>query len=193
MKKLDTLDDIKKPGAKNDTGKLRYDLLDDIAEEALVAVLTFGANKYTPNGWRKVESAFDRYFAALRRHARDIRKYLRTGKPSDRIDAETLFPSSAQLLCNAMFICALDIAAHEGESFDGKEAARIALERWNAIKQGKNPLLIGNLTDVRFFVETGTRPLRVGSMLAPKSRKQRHPKRAKKKSKKSLAHQSAMR
>lgn len=162
--RLDTLEEIKKPGAKNDAGKLRYDLLDDIAEEALVAVLTFGEYKYTANGWRKVPDAADRYYAALRRHAKDLRKYLRTREPAHRIDRETGFPTSAQLLCNALFICALDIAAHEGEDFDGATAVRGAITRWNEhlAKKAAQEELSASIERVTAapgsFIEPGTRP-----------------------------------
>lgn len=132
MARLDSITDLKKPGAKNDAGKLRFDLIDDIAEEALVAVLTLGAAKYTPGGWREVEDPYARYWSALRRHAKDLRKYLRTRNAEDRIDYETGLPTSAQLLCNAMFLCALDIAEHEGEGFDGAEAAKQAIAKGRA-------------------------------------------------------------
>lgn len=136
MKRLDTLDEIKTPGAKNDVGKLRYDLADDLADEALIAVMTFGANKYTPNGWRLVDGAIDRYYGAIRRHARELRRFLKSGDPAHRLDRETGFPHSAQLLCNAYFICAIDLALHQGD-FDGAAAADEALKRWTAILEQK--------------------------------------------------------
>lgn len=131
MSRLDTIDQINKPGAKNDAGKLRYELLDDLADEALTAVMTFGAKKYTPNGWRQVVEPLDRYYAALRRHAREMRRFQKTGDPKDRFDRETGFPHSAQLLCNAYFICAIDLAVHQGD-FDGAAAAEEAWKRWQA-------------------------------------------------------------
>lgn len=139
-KRLDTLDVIKTPGAKNDAGKLLYHLVDDGALEALVAVLTLGAAKYTEGGWRKVEDAFVRYDDALMRHRREFRRFLddqkKNGKhasPALRKDNETQLPHTAQLLCNAMFLCALDLAMHD-PGFEGTAAVHQAIEMWNARK-----------------------------------------------------------
>lgn len=155
-KRLDTIKDITKPGAKNDAGKLRYDLIDDLAEEAMVAVLTFGALKYTAHGWQKVPEPLARYFAADRRHLRGMRRFWQTKNPTDRIDAETGFPHSAQHLCNAMFLCALDLAEND-PSFDGMKAAQEAWERWkkilSAAQKKRSPV--------------------VESMLAPKGKRRR--------------------
>ena len=55
-------------GRKDDTGKLRYDLLPMHAIDEIVGVLTFGAKKYAPDNWRHVEDAEKRYYAAAMRH-----------------------------------------------------------------------------------------------------------------------------
>jgi hypothetical protein len=55
-------------GVKDDQGKARWDLLPWKAMAGLVAVLTFGAKKYSPNGWRTVPNAKDRYTSAMMRH-----------------------------------------------------------------------------------------------------------------------------
>ncbi len=55
-------------GRKDDTGKLRYDLLPPEALEELVKVYTMGAGKYTDRNWEKgIE--FSRIFAAMQRHS----------------------------------------------------------------------------------------------------------------------------
>ena len=54
-------------GTKHDQGKLRYDLIPPIALEQVVEVLTFGANKYRANDWRK-GFEYSRLFAATLRH-----------------------------------------------------------------------------------------------------------------------------
>jgi hypothetical protein len=59
------------PGAKLDAGKPRAGLVLGGFSRALVAVSevgTFGAAKYTPNGWRSVPSGVERYTDALWRH-----------------------------------------------------------------------------------------------------------------------------
>lgn len=143
-KTLSSTEDVKKPGAKNDAGKLLYHLVDDDAHEALVSVLTLGAHKYSPGGWRHVEDAFDRYDDALMRHRRELRRFIKCikgGRPvaevnQYRIDQETGLPHAAQLQCNAHFIAALDIF-HFDPTFDGTEAAREAIRRWEAVKASK--------------------------------------------------------
>lgn len=57
------------PGAlKYDADKPRWDLLPYDAIGAIVEVMTFGARKYAPDGWRAVPDGRARYFAALMRH-----------------------------------------------------------------------------------------------------------------------------
>jgi hypothetical protein len=59
------------PGAKLDAGKVRAGLVLGGFSRALWAVSevgTFGARKYTPNGWRSVPDGIERYTDALERH-----------------------------------------------------------------------------------------------------------------------------
>lgn len=53
-------------GIKFDDEKPRYDLLPPTAIDTMVRVLTFGAKKYSPDNWKKVERV--RYIAAAMRH-----------------------------------------------------------------------------------------------------------------------------
>lgn len=55
-------------GEKHDTGKLRWDLLHYDAIEEVVRVLTYGAQKYDDENWKKVPGLRRRYFAAAMRH-----------------------------------------------------------------------------------------------------------------------------
>jgi hypothetical protein len=55
-------------GVKLDSGKLLMSLIPHEALTGLAEVLTFGANKYTPNGWQSVENAQQRYTDAFLRH-----------------------------------------------------------------------------------------------------------------------------
>ena len=84
-------------GKKNDTGKARYDLVSPEFEEAVAKVLTFGAEKYEPNNWQKVEDGKDRYYSALRRH---LAAY-RTG---EKVDEESGLSHLAHAACNIMFL-----------------------------------------------------------------------------------------
>lgn len=55
------------PGTKHDGGKLRVDLVDPMFVRATAAGLTFGANKYGDDNWRKgIQQS--RVFGALLRH-----------------------------------------------------------------------------------------------------------------------------
>ena len=55
-------------GRKDDDGKPQYRLLPTRSLAAIVDVLTFGAQKYTPDNWRKVPDAQTRYTDAMLRH-----------------------------------------------------------------------------------------------------------------------------
>lgn len=88
-------------GVKYDDGKLRYDLVPVRAERLLVEVLTYGAVKYAPDGWRTVPNAKERYTAALLRH-------FAAWRAGERDDAESGLPHIAHVLCNAAFLSELD-------------------------------------------------------------------------------------
>lgn len=55
-------------GRKDDSGKLRYDLLPPDALDEVARVFTIGAAKYADRNWEKGMS-WGRVFAALMRHA----------------------------------------------------------------------------------------------------------------------------
>ncbi len=63
--------DQHEPGAKLDNGKNRMALCLHGFSRAVIQVgevTTFGAVKYTPNGWKSVENAEERYLDAAYRH-----------------------------------------------------------------------------------------------------------------------------
>ena len=62
--------DQHEPGAKLDNGKVRAGVLADFGEalDAVAMVGTYGANKYTRNGWESVPNAIERYTDAKWRH-----------------------------------------------------------------------------------------------------------------------------
>lgn len=73
-----------KPGRKNDHDKLCWDLLPVEPIEDIVRILTRGARKYTPENWKYVVGARDRYYAATMRHLAAWRKGHRRDKESGR-------------------------------------------------------------------------------------------------------------
>lgn len=88
-------------GTKADNGKLRFDLLDPEFEEYVAQVLTYGAEKYAPDNWKKVNDPVNRYYAALRRHLNAWRK-------GEKTDAESKLPHLAHVAANAMFLLYFD-------------------------------------------------------------------------------------
>ena len=91
-------------GVKYDTEKLRYDLIPPAATQALAVVLTYGARKYAPGGWRSVPDAVPRYTAALMRH-------LEAWRAGEERDPESGLPHLAHVLCNSAFLVELTGAA----------------------------------------------------------------------------------
>lgn len=82
-------------GRKFDSGKLRWDLyMFDVAED-VVEILTYGAAKYDPNNWQKVD--IERYKAAFMRH------YVAWLLGEER-DKESGLTHLAHAGCNLMFM-----------------------------------------------------------------------------------------
>jgi hypothetical protein len=88
-------------GVKDDGGKLMWSLLPWKALQGLVKVLTFGAKKYSPEGWRTVPDAKARYTAALLRHLYAL-------NVGEKIDSESGLRHIDHLLCNAAFLAELE-------------------------------------------------------------------------------------
>lgn len=82
-------------GLKYDDDKLRWDLLPFDVVEGVVDILTYGAKKYKPNNWQKVEMW--RYKAAFMRH------FVAWWLGEDR-DEESGRHHLDHALCNLMFI-----------------------------------------------------------------------------------------
>lgn len=96
-------------GVKLDLGKLRYDLVPTSAMKGLAEVLTFGANKYTPNGWKTVDDAVERYYAALQRH-------LVAWREGEVVDQESGLPHLSHALTNVAFLLELNQNNNGGEN-----------------------------------------------------------------------------
>jgi len=93
-------------GKKYDQDKMRYDLVPFRGLDEVVRVLTYGAQKYSPDNWRKVERAEERYPAAALRH---ISAYLQ-GEP---YDPETGISHLAHAVCSLLFVLTLEEEASD--------------------------------------------------------------------------------
>lgn len=98
-KDLDSMPPVNQhvPGAKSDHGKLDLTLVPVEMEEAVAEIMTFGARKYTRDGWRSVPDAGLRYFAAMERHLKSFRK-------GEDNDPESGLHHLAHAACNLAFL-----------------------------------------------------------------------------------------
>jgi hypothetical protein len=102
---LERIDTVKeKAGLKYDNGKLRFELYPIEAYEGCTEVLTFGANKYTPDGWKTVPNAKDRYYAALVRHLNAQKKFSDAGGKGLAVDNESGLPHLDHAQCCLIFL-----------------------------------------------------------------------------------------
>lgn len=96
-------------GAKLDFGKTRLDLVLGAFANALMAVGevgTFGAAKYSDNGWMEVENGFERYTDALLRH------YFKE-RTGEELDEDSGLLHAAHLAWNAL--ARLELIIKEGK------------------------------------------------------------------------------
>jgi hypothetical protein len=93
-------------GRKFDGGKLQYGLLPPLALRETVKVLTYGAEKYEPDNWRRVPEGPRRYFDAAQRH-------LWAYKKGELNDEETGINHLAHAICCLMFMLDLDESEYE--------------------------------------------------------------------------------
>ena len=82
---------------KDDSEKIRMDLLPFESLEAVAKVLTFGAKKYTDNGWKEIKNAEQENVAALLRH---LSKYLR----GEKHDEESGLSHLSHMATRALFL-----------------------------------------------------------------------------------------
>lgn len=103
------------PGAKLDAGKNRLGLVFSgfaLALQAVGAVGTYGANKYTDEGWKAVPGANKRYTDAMLRHL--FKEF-----SGEHLDQETGFLHAAHAAWNAL--ARLEKIIEEGNSHDATE------------------------------------------------------------------------
>lgn len=84
---------------KHDQGKTQYNLIPPQVLKLLADQLTFGAQKYRPDNWKKGDK--ERYYDALMRHMQAMRM-------GERHDDEGRLHSQA-MICNAMFLVWMDL------------------------------------------------------------------------------------
>ena len=89
-------------GEKHDQGKPQFRLLPMKALTEQAKVLTFGAMKYTPGGWREVPDAPNRYLDAAFRH-------LVAYSQGECYDDESGLPHLAHAQCCLSFLLELDL------------------------------------------------------------------------------------
>ena len=86
---------------KDDSEKVRFDLVPPNAHYEVAEVLTKGAQKYGPGNWRKVDDR-QRYIAAIERHLNEYKR----GK---HYDDDTGLHHLAHAATSCMFLCQLDL------------------------------------------------------------------------------------
>jgi hypothetical protein len=84
-------------GRKYDTGKPQMRLVPPRALRETAEVLTFGATKYAPDNWRKLDDLQNRYLDAALRHINEFQMGQRTDPESGR-------HVLAHSICDLMFV-----------------------------------------------------------------------------------------
>ena len=77
-------------------GKTRFELVPWEIIEKVAEIYTIGASKYSPNGWKEVPEAPERYLGALFRH---LMEYIKDPK---KCDEDTKQPHIYQVIWNAI-------------------------------------------------------------------------------------------
>lgn len=94
---------------KNDSGKLKWSLLPFKELEDVVKVLMKGAEKYTPDNWKKCDDV-NRYKDALMRH---VVAYIEGQKIDSVGSGGDDLPHLAHAICNCLFLMWFDNPAEE--------------------------------------------------------------------------------
>lgn len=104
------------PGVKHDQGKPMFSLLPPLAELEVVKTLTFGAGKYSPDNWRKIEPI--RYVDAAGRHINAHRR-------GEAMDAESGLHHLAHAICCLMFQLEKELESTIGAKLAAEESKRV--------------------------------------------------------------------
>lgn len=84
-------------GVKYDASKPRWSLIPNGTMEEVIKVLEYGANKYSPDNWKKVPEMEVRYYDAAMRH---IDSYWQ----GEYLDEESGQPHLAHAVCCLLFL-----------------------------------------------------------------------------------------
>lgn len=95
-------------GRKFDSNKLEYGLIPPLAMREMVRVLTFGAQKYERDNWKKVPDSKRRYFDALERH-------VWAWKTGEQLDPESGIHHLAHAMCCLFFLYEHDVEYSKDE------------------------------------------------------------------------------
>lgn len=93
-------------GVKHDEDKPKFSLMKPDALMEMVAVLTYGAKKYSPDNWKHLENARQRYFDAANRH-------LWQWYGGEKRDPESGLHHLAHAMSSLMFLIQMDKDAKE--------------------------------------------------------------------------------
>jgi dATP/dGTP diphosphohydrolase, N-terminal len=94
-------------GDRYNKGKLPYDLVPPIVEEALAQILLFGANKYSARNWEK-GMPYSVSYSSLMRH-------LRAWWQGEELDPESRKPHTWHVLWNIMAIVEMERRLKDGD------------------------------------------------------------------------------
>ena len=93
-------------GVKYDEDKPKFSLMKPDALMEMVAVLTYGAKKYSPDNWKHLENARQRYFDAANRH-------LWQWYGGEERDPESGLHHLAHAMSSLMFLIQMDMDEEE--------------------------------------------------------------------------------
>ncbi|WP_074454398.1 dATP/dGTP diphosphohydrolase domain-containing protein [Marinobacter sp. X15-166B] len=96
-------------GVKYDAEKPEFDLIPPLMELEVAKVLTVGAQKYSPDNWRRVPDLRRRYISAARRHINALQQGI-------TYDDETGLHHAAHAVCCLMFLGEVELEAGGVES-----------------------------------------------------------------------------
>ena len=132
-------------GKKYDSDKPQLYLLPPKTLYEVGKVLTFGAEKYDPHNWRKVDDLQNRYSSAAMRH---ILAHI----DGENLDEETGLSHLAHAICCLMFKLEDELIAKSEEKSVRKSKHREYTESNKVIGSGKTDNKKGSLPDFEYLV-----------------------------------------